>query len=191
VRKYRAALGSIFRPTTAAPGDVHRAIAELGANVILTTNYDLLFEAVSGPPARMAYTWREADKALADIEEGRPVLFKIHGSAEHHDTIVMTRAEYAEAALHAPYQRALSYLLQGYTFLLVGYGINDPLDLDLVFGLNASAFGAASKTHYALMRDGVSATDRDRWQRDMNVQVVTYADHADLPAIVRSLPHPP
>ncbi len=191
VRKYRAAIGSIFRPAGAAPGDVHHAIAQLGVKVILTTNYDLLFEHVSGPPARMAYTWREADQALADIDAGHPVLFKIHGSAEHDDSIVMTRAEYTEAASHEPYQRAMSDLLRHYTFLIVGYGMNDPLDLDLVFELNVSAFGSASKTHYALMRDDVRATDRDRWQRDMNVQVVTYANHADLPAILRSLPHPP
>lgn len=189
-RKYRTAMGSIFRPNGAAPGEVHRAIAELGVKVVLTTNYDLLFEAVSGPPERTAYTWRESDKALADIDEDRQVLFKIHGSAQHDDSIVMTRAEYKEAADHRPYQRALSYLFQSYTFLIVGYGINDPLDLDLVFGLNASTFGSAARTHYALMRNDVHAADRDRWQRAMNVQVVEYADHRDLPAILRSLPRP-
>ncbi len=98
----------------------------------------------------------------------------------------MTRAEYEKAANSLPYQRTMSFLLLSYTFLLVGYGINDPLDLDLVFGLNTAAFGAAARTHYALVKDP-SPTDRDRWQRGLNVQVVPYDDHAALPAILRSL----
>ena len=58
-RKYRAALTSIFMPQAGAPGDVHRALADLDCRVVLTTNYDLLFEAVEGPPQRLAYTWLE------------------------------------------------------------------------------------------------------------------------------------
>jgi hypothetical protein len=29
--------------------------------------------------------------------------------------------------------------------------------------------------------------DRDRWQRELNVQVVPYQDYADLPGILRAL----
>ncbi|MEP7120823.1 MAG: SIR2 family protein, partial [Byssovorax sp.] len=186
-RKYRAALTSIFMPQGAMFGDSHRALAELDVNVVLTTNYDHLFEAADPPPRRLPYTWLKADKALDDLQGGRSVLLKIHGTAEDDDSVVMTRTEYDKAAAHVPYQRAMSYLLQSYTFLLVGYGINDPLDLDLVFDLNAGAFGAAARTHYALMHKSVTATDRDRWQRDMNIQVVPYDDHGDLPAILRAL----
>src|SRR5262249_2387047 len=129
------------------------------------------------------------------IQDGRKVLFKIHGTAEDDDSIVMTRAEYDKAAADLPYQRTMSYLLQSHTVLLVGYGINDPFDLDLVFGLNTAAFGSAARTPCALMHKSVSPTDRDRWLRDMNIQVVPYEDHGDLPAILRALatttPNPP
>ncbi|WP_438022678.1 SIR2 family protein [Sorangium sp. So ce233] len=185
-RKYQVVLNDIFRPRTAAPGEVHRALVSVGVDVLATTNYDSLLEHVESPPVRAVYTWKDSDKALSDIEDGRKVLFKIHGTAENEDTVVMTRAEYAQAAALVPYQRAMSFLLQSYTFLLVGYGVNDPLDLDLVFGLNASAFGSAARTHYALVKDA-SANDRDRWQRELNIQVVSYPDHGDLPGILRAL----
>ncbi|WP_438003441.1 SIR2 family protein [Sorangium sp. So ce321] len=186
VRKYRAALSDVFRPKGMAPGDVHRALAELDLGLLVTTNYDQLLEAVENSPVRAPYTWKESDGALSDINECRKVLFKVHGTAERDDTVVLTRSEYRSAAAHVPYQRTLSYLLQSFTFLLVGYGINDPLDLDLVFELNDGAFGAAARTHYALM-NGVNPNDRDRWQRDLNVQVVPYQDHDDLPGILRAL----
>ncbi|WP_437923409.1 SIR2 family protein [Sorangium sp. So ce291] len=186
VRKYRAAISAVFRPHIMAPGDVHRALAELDLGLLVTTNYDQLLEAVENSPVRAPYTWKESDGALSDINECRKVLFKVHGTAERDDTVVLTRSEYRSAAAHVPYQRTLSYLLQSFTFLLVGYGINDPLDLDLVFELNDGAFGAAARTHYALM-NGVNPNDRDRWQRDLNVQVVPYQDHDDLPGILRAL----
>jgi hypothetical protein len=184
-RQYQAAMDATFRPPNAAPGDVHQALVDLGVNILVTTNYDPLVEHIEGPPRRTPYTWREAQNALSDINAGRHVLFKIHGTAEKADTVVMTQAEYAIAAADNSYQRVMSLLLQDYTFLLVGYGINDPLDLDLVFELNAKAFGTASRRHYALIKE--PARDRDRWSRDFNVQVLPYQDHDHLPAILRSL----
>jgi tetratricopeptide (TPR) repeat protein len=186
VRKYQAALNALFRPANAAPGDAHRALVALGVPLLATTNYDALLEAAEGRPARTDYTWAEADKALSDLGEGRKVLFKLHGTADREETVVMTQAEYTRAHAHDTYVRVLSQLLQQNTFLLLGYGMNDPLDLDLVLGLNASAFGSAGRTHYVLMK-GASGPDRDRWLRTFNVQVIDYQDHADLPAILRAL----
>ncbi|WP_437651055.1 SIR2 family NAD-dependent protein deacylase [Sorangium sp. So ce362] len=181
-RRYQAALNAIFRPANAAPGDVHRALVDLGLDVLVTTNYDQLLE--TAEPGRQPYTWRKSDSALSDIGERRKVLYKIHGTADDEESVVMTQGEYALATRDESYQCTMSHLLQTYTFLLVGYGINDPLDLDLVFELNVRAFGTATSRHYALMKD---PRDRDRFQREFNVQVLPYQDHDDLPAILRAL----
>ena len=138
---YRAALATLFRPQLAAPGDVHRALAALDVDLLMTTNYDRLFELAD--PNRIAYTWKNANGAAADIDAHRPVLFKIHGSAEDDTSVVMTSAEYDKAAADEPYRETMKYLLRAHPLLLVGYGINDPLDLDVVFGLNKRAFGSA------------------------------------------------
>ena len=159
---------------------------ELGVHLLVTTNLDELLEIVEGPPARRAYSWRKPDQVLDDIREGLKVLFKIHGSAEDDDSVVMTRAQYLRAAGDPPYQKTMSLLLQTHTFLFVGYGIDDPLGLDLVLGQNTQAFGSAAQTHYALVKDA-RPTDRDRWQRALNVQVVPYDDDRALPAILRAL----
>ena len=148
--------------------------------------YDELLETAAGSRGYKPFTWRESRNALIDIRAGRDVLFKIHGTADREDTVVMTRSEYAEAKNDPHYPDVMRSLLQSDTFLLVGYGINDPYDLDLVFRLNARAFGSAGTTHYALMK-GASPTDCLRWQNDFNVTVIPYQDHAELPAILRQL----
>jgi hypothetical protein len=185
-RKYRTALTQIFRPANAAPGDVHRALIDLKMSIILTTNYDKLIELAEPGGTRDCYTWKEADKMLSDVEEGRDVLFKIHGTVERDETVIMTQAEYTGAKSHESYQQTMHFLLQSRTFLMVGYGMNDPYDLDPVLCMNADAFGASARTHYALMKDP-SPNDRDRWQRDFNVQILPYKDFAELPAILRAL----
>ncbi|WP_437581650.1 SIR2 family protein [Sorangium sp. So ce887] len=181
---YQAALNAIFRPPNAAPGDVHRALVELGLDVLVTTNYDQLLE--KAELGRQSYTWKKSDSVLSDINGGRKVLYKIHGTADDQASVVMTQGEYTKASSDEPYRRTIGYLLQAYTFLLVGYGINDPLDLDLVFELNLRAFGSATSQHYALMANP-NPNDRDRWQRELNVQALPYQDHDDLPAILRAL----
>jgi hypothetical protein len=152
----------------------------------LTTNYDELIERAEESGARTMYTCKDAPKVLGDLKEQRKVLFKIHGSAHQEDTVIMTQAEYDNAHKNDSYKQTMSLLLQNHTFLMVGYGINDPLDLDLVLKLNASVFGSAAETHYALIKDP-NPNDRDRWSREFNVQVVPYKEHAEIPAILRAL----
>jgi WD40 repeat protein/predicted amidohydrolase len=185
-RGYQDALNDVFRPADAAPGAAHQALARLGVRAMLTTNYDGLIEELRESPRRHAYTWKEAELALNDLKSDRHVLLKIHGTAERHDTVVMTELEYYRARSDPSYQSVLRHLLQEYTLLFLGYGMNDPLDLDLVLKWNAEVFKAAARRHYVLMKDPTDS-DRDRYERDYNVQVISYRDHAELPAILEAL----
>jgi hypothetical protein len=187
-RDYPRALDAIFRPPDIAPGRAHHVVAQLGVRAILTTNYDSLIEDAGGTPRRHVYTWKDSDKGLRDLESGRHVLLKVHGTAEHHDTVVMTEREYHEAHSSPSYKTVLSHLLQRYTFLFIGYGMNDPLDLDLALRGNADAFKSAARRHYVLLKDP-SDGDRDRYAREYNVQVIPYTDHAQIPDILEALQH--
>lgn len=183
-RQYRQALAEVFRPQDAAPGAAHDALAALEPPAILTTNYDDLIELADR--GRKPYTWRRAADALSDLEIDRRVLLKVHGSADDTDSVVMTLSEYRAAHRDPGYRRVLGHLLQAHTFLFVGYGLNDPEDLDLLLRENASAFRSAARRHFALLRDPAD-TERDRLHRDFHVQVVAYRDHEQVPAFLQDL----
>jgi hypothetical protein len=185
-RSYQDALNDIFRPDDAAPGAAHRAVLDLGVRALLTTNYDQLFEMLPEAPRRQPYTWREAARALGDLRAGRKILLKVHGSAEDHESVVMSDLEYREAHADASYRAVLSYLLQDHTFLFVGYGMNDPLDLDMVLKGNVDAFNVSARRHYVLLRRPGDA-DVDRYEREYNVRVLPYQEHGELPAILAAL----
>ncbi len=187
---YQKALNDIFRPRDAKPGPVHQSVARLDIPAILTTNFDPLIE-LSEPSSRPVYTWKESPQALHDLESDRPVLLKIHGTANRADTVVMAELEYHQARANQSYQAVLSYLFRGYTFLFLGYGMNDPLDIDLVLKRNTEYFGPAARRHYALMKEPSAteprASEWDRYQREFNIQVLGFRDYGDLAALVESI----
>jgi WD40 repeat protein len=187
---YQKALNDIFRPRDAKPGPVHQSVARLDIPAILTTNFDPLIE-LAEPPSRPVYTWKESPQALHDLESDRPVLLKIHGTANRADTVVMAELEYHQARSNQSYQAVLSYLFRGYTFLFLGYGMNDPLDIDLVLKRNTEYFGPAARQHYALMKQPSAteprASEWDRYQREFNIQVLGFRDYGDLAALVESI----
>jgi WD40 repeat protein len=185
-RDYQAALHDIFDPAEAEPGAVHRAVAALGVPAVLTTNYDQLLEAVDPPPRRQRYTWKQADKALGLLRGGRKVLLKVHGSVEDHESIVMSDREYDRARRDASYQQVLGFLLQDSTFLFIGYGMNDPLDLDLALKANADAFRSSAQKHFVLLRNP-SDGDADRYHREYHVEVIPYFEHAEVTAVLEAL----
>jgi hypothetical protein len=186
-RDYRDAMNRIFRPADAAPGPLHRALAELHCRLVLTANIDQLIE--KSDPTRQAFTWRQAPDLLSDLNDGRDVLFKVHGSVETLNSLVMTQDEYDTASRNKPYQRTLSHLLQSYSFLFVGFSLVDPLDLERVLESNAHAFKHAARPHFALMKSPVGS-NADRWRADFNVQPIEYSNHADVIDILRRLKTP-
>ncbi|CAN91437.1 MULTISPECIES: SIR2 family NAD-dependent protein deacylase [Sorangium] len=189
-RYYRAALRDIFRPRNASPGAAHRAVKALAVPAVLTTNYDQLLEIADPLPGRQPYTWQHADEALDDLRNGYKVLLKVHGSAEYHESIVMSAVEYIAARSHPPYHAVLSYLLQDNTFLFAGYGMNDPHDLDLVLKANADAFRASAQEHFALLLNP-SPADVDRYFNNYHVKVIPYSQHQDVKDFLEALARPP
>lgn len=84
------------------------------------------------------------------------------------------------------YRAVLGHLLAESASLFVGYGMNDPLDLDLALGGQAAGFAASAQDHHALMR-GVSDGDRDKLSREYNVKIISYGEHDEVPAFLEAL----
>ena len=188
---YANALTSIFRPVDAEPGAAHRAIVALNAPLVVTTNFDKLIEAADQSSARTMYTGKKASAALADIRQNRSVLFKVHGTAEDIDSVVLTLDEYKTMHADEAYKAVLNHILIDRTFLFVGFGMVDPHDLDLVLSNIAKLLKGAQGPHYALLKCLRNAQDnvdrKDRLRQKYNINVITYKDHVDLVPFLEKL----
>jgi SIR2-like domain len=127
-----------------SPSPMLRALAELPFPLVITTNYDRLFENAlveAGKQPRVAvYTPNlEATTDYRDPTAESPIVFKIHGDIARPETIVITDEDYIQFVLrmsnkdpYDPIPLTLKYYLTGWTTLFVGYSLLD-YNLRLLF----------------------------------------------------------
>jgi hypothetical protein len=136
------------------PSPVVRALAELGFPLVVTTNYEQLFEnalvAAGRNPRVFIYGVdfegaRGERRGLLRTYERfgnptpeSPVVVKVHGDINHRETIVVTDEDYIKLSNHisglAEYFRFLRHETSRWTTLIVGYSMLD-YDFRQVFTL--------------------------------------------------------
>jgi hypothetical protein len=126
------------------PSPMLRALAELGFPLVITTNYDRLFESALSaedkhPRLAVYRPTREATEDHRDLAADSPVVFKIHGDIERPETIVITDEDYIQFVLrmsdkdkYDPVPLMLKYYLTEWTTLFIGYSLLD-YNLRLLF----------------------------------------------------------
>ncbi len=126
------------------PSPMLRALAQLDFPVVITTNYDQLFEKAlrdAGKEPRVAiYTPRlEETVDYRRPTAQSPVVFKIHGDISRPETIVITDEDYIDFVLrmsnkepYDPLPRRLKVYLTDWTTVFVGYSLLD-YNLRLLF----------------------------------------------------------
>jgi SIR2-like domain len=120
------------------------ALAELDFPLVITTNYDQLFESAlsaAGKQPRVSVYTHDLEPTVdyRDPTPASPVLFKIHGDITRPETIVVTDEDYIQFVLrmsskepYDPIPLSLKFFLTGWTTLFVGYSLLD-YNLRLLF----------------------------------------------------------
>ena len=126
------------------PSPMLRALARLPFALVITTNYDQLFEKAlrdAGKQPRVAiYTPKlEETTDFRKPTAESPVVFKIHGDISRPETVVITDEDYIDFVLrmsnkepYDPLPRRLKVYLTDWTTLFVGYSLLD-YNLRLLF----------------------------------------------------------
>jgi SIR2-like domain len=131
--------------TDKRPSPLLRALAELDFPLIITTNFDRLFERAlvdAGKDPQVSVYSPDSNDPTEDYEEPKssaPFLFKIHGDVNDAESLVVTDEDYIQFVLRmsdkAPYDPVpltLRFYLMKWTTLFVGYSLVD-YNLRLLF----------------------------------------------------------
>ena len=164
------------------------ALAGLAAPVA-TTNYDGLLEQVTGWPA---VTWRDGARVQRVVRGDEPGVVHLHGFWEQPESVVLGIRSYeavlGDAAAQAV-QRALA-TMRGLLLVGFGAGLADP-NFGALRAWLAATFGGSEYRHFRLCRDDeVPAVAAEHADGERILPVGYGADHADLPAFLRSLAPP-
>jgi hypothetical protein len=131
--------------TGKTPSPLMRALAEMGFPLVITTNYDQLFEQslqVAGRTPRVEVYSPDSAAETAEYPDpstASPVVFKIHGDIAQPGTLVITDEDYIQFVLrmsdkepHDPVPVTLKSHLTEWTTVFVGYSLVD-YNLRLLF----------------------------------------------------------
>jgi len=127
-----------------APSPMLRALARLDFPLVLTTNYDGLFERAlrdAGKQPRVA-VYKPEPEPTTDFDNETaqsPVIYKLHGDIAHAESLVVTDEDYIQFVLrmsdkepYDPIPLALKHFLKRWTTLFIGYSLMD-YNLRLLF----------------------------------------------------------
>jgi hypothetical protein len=130
--------------TDAAPSPMLRALARLDFPIVITTNYDQLFERALrdvGKQPRVS-VYKPEDEPTTDFEDESaqsPVIYKLHGDIAHRESLVVTDEDYIQFVLrmtdkdpYDPVPLSLKHFLKRWTTLFIGYSLLD-YNLRLLF----------------------------------------------------------
>lgn len=171
-----------------AEAAIHEAIYKLDANIVLTPNFDKIYDVYASSKSRGTTTVKQYyDLDLARYIRGdRRVVVKIHGSVDSPENMIFGRRDYAEARIkHTWFYSILKSLILTHTFLFIGCGTDDP---DIRLLLEDVQFSAGyAREHYFLSAAGaISSGFKFILENTMNLRVIEYAydpathDHSDL-----------
>ncbi|WP_084383508.1 SIR2 family NAD-dependent protein deacylase [Hydrogenophaga flava] len=181
---YPRAILDIFTPHIVNAGLANRLLFRLPLRSLLTTNYDFVLQCAA-PPGTPVYTWQEARPAREFLVGGvgRRSVVKIHGCASRSNTVVLTRVEYERLAQQQEYLSLVRSVFEHHTVLFVGFGLNDPRDLDHVLR-QARLAGAAEGEKFALLPEQRCSEVRDKFPQ---IQVIPYSEHDQISKILATL----
>lgn len=179
----------------AEPSELLRGIINLKQKIIVTTNFDKILENsfplvdTDSPnyPEIIIGAERKVFRSLKD--QKRTYIIKMHGTVDDPRSMVFTRSEYIRSAFgNDVYNKFLENLLLNYTFLFIGFSMNDPAILSLMemYALNFPE----ARPHYIFAPGDLSESIISINKRLRKLTYICYDpsnDHAELVDKIRRL----
>lgn len=166
------------------PSEVHRAVLRIDPKIVITTNYDQIYEDLcrQGDAADGYNVSRYYESHLvSDLRSPVRLIVKAHGCVSDPSQIVLTRSSYFEQRRDfAQFFRVLDALFLCSSILFIGYSLSDP-DIQLVLE-NANIAAPRAHPHYAVISSNVHPALKSSWEKAYNIDFLTFdaGDYAQL-----------
>lgn len=157
--------------------DNHEYIYDLDCPVVITPNFDRIYETFALTQSEGTVTIKSYDSAdlLRHIRGGinSRLILKCHGSIDSPDLVVFSRERYANLIhKHPTYNDVMNSLILTNTMVFLGTSGSDP-DINLILERHVSLHEFSSP-HYFVTADTDTIKMKDFWQRNYNIQIIPY-----------------
>lgn len=191
------ALMDVLLCNEAQASDAHQLIVKLPFKAFITSNYDCLIEDEFKSQNGMRlqpYMEKTLPNALDDFRENRKFIFKMHGTIDDPDSIVLGTRKYENLVYtNRPQEGGLGSIVALSSILFIGFGVTDP-HLDFLLS-KVAAFDGRRKRHWLLAAQGsFHPLKAKRLYLDKGINVIEYkkdATHSGVTRFFERLTEPP
>ncbi len=186
-------LNERFSTPAFKPGEIHTTIYGLDCALVLTTNFDRIYETKAGELSSGSISTKQFfNEDLNLLSRGdlkSRAILKIHGSLDDKSKMIFTKEDYArQRNSHPSFFKIFEALLCTNTFLFIGCSLTDP-DLNLLLE-DYNYTHSNLSPHYALMPKGQHQDLIDLWRKNYSLRVIEYSpknNHSELLEILKAL----
>ena len=157
------------------PSKVHELIKDLDSNIVVTTNFDKLYEGLCHEPEYITFDYTDTRSIIGSIKAPENIIIKAHGSIDDTEKLIFTAKQYYQAQEKYPeFYHLMTALFLTHTVVFFGYSLNDPdINLLLQFLHNTAN---SSCPHYMIDKKGNKPQLVKHWKDTYNVSLLEYGD---------------
>ena len=180
---YQALLDENFNNPSYTPSELHKVIMKLDSSIVITTNFDKIYEKYCESTSQEGYKVVTYDTGnLGDhLRSDQRVIIKAHGTINDFQKMIFTKSQYHKAKAQYPhFYEILKAILLTKTCIFIGCGMDDP---DILLMLEDVKITSSSTfPHYALIKaDSHSKFAIQDWQKTYNIKAMEYGpEHTNL-----------
>jgi hypothetical protein len=166
------------------PSDIHKAILEIDPKIVITTNYDDIYDTFCRTgAAQEGYNVSKYYEShiTSDLRSPVRLIVKAHGCISDVSKIVLTKSQFFKARQeNSNFYKVLDSLFLTHTILFVGYSLTDP-DIQLVLE-NVNISAPSSHPHYFVTGNNLNQAIKDANKKAYNIEFVefTAGDYDEL-----------
>jgi NAD-dependent SIR2 family protein deacetylase len=155
------------------PSEEHLAIKELDVKILITTNFDKIYDKICSGDEYVICDYKNTKKIISSIKSPENVIIKAHGSIDNVNDIIFTSEQYYNAKRGYPeFYKLLESLFSTYTVVFLGYSLSDP-DINLILE-NIATSSSPTNPHYVVVKEGIPKQIKDHWQKTYNIVALEY-----------------
>lgn len=157
------------------PSKVHELIKDLDSKIVVTTNFDKLYEGLCHEPEYLTFDYTDTRSIIGSIKAPENIIIKAHGSIDDTEKLIFTAKQYYQAQEQYPeFYHLMTALFLTHTVVFFGYSLNDPdINLLLQFLHNTAN---SSCPHYMIDKKGNKPQMVKHWKDTYNVSLLEYGD---------------
>lgn len=157
------------------PSKVHSLIKELDSKIVITTNFDRLYEGLCHEPEYVTFDYTNTRSIIGSIKAPENLIIKAHGNIDDTEKLIFTAKQYYQAQEKYPeFYHLMTALFLTHIVVFIGYSLNDP-DINLLLQFLHNTANSACP-HYMIDKSGNKPQLIKHWKDTYNVSLIEYGD---------------